>query len=136
MINIVAGLGENENIIKASNELKDIEDLNIQILNGESTPTTFTNKLNDFYNELVSETLTYKSVSKKVINENSTAFTINTNIIEKDGGISGVVGAAGSLILGIVVAGIVNLIHDNKYLYEDFPVSKKKKELEPVEESK
>lgn len=126
----------NELIVENAQIKQDIEDLNIQILNGESTPTTFTNKLNDFYNELVSETLTYKSVSKKVINENSTAFTINTNIIEKDGGISGVVGAAGSLILGIVVAGIVNLIHDNRYLYEDFPVSKKKKELEPVEESK
>ena len=35
MINIVAGLGENENIIKASNELKDIEDLNITLVKTE-----------------------------------------------------------------------------------------------------
>ena len=35
MINIVAGLGENENIIKASNELKDIEDLNITLVRSE-----------------------------------------------------------------------------------------------------
>lgn len=35
MINIVAGLGENENIIKASNQLKDIEDLNITLVKSE-----------------------------------------------------------------------------------------------------
>ena len=35
MINIVAGLGENENIIKASNELKEIEDLNITLVKTE-----------------------------------------------------------------------------------------------------
>ena len=35
MINIVAGLGENENIIKASNEVKDIEDLNITLVRSE-----------------------------------------------------------------------------------------------------
>ena len=35
MINIVAGLGENENIIKASNQLKDIEDLNITLVKTE-----------------------------------------------------------------------------------------------------
>ena len=35
MINIVAGLGENENIIKASNELKDIEDLSITLVKTE-----------------------------------------------------------------------------------------------------
>ena len=35
MINIVAGLGENENIIKASNRLKDIEDLNITLVKSE-----------------------------------------------------------------------------------------------------
>ena len=35
MINIVAGLGENENIIKASNQLKEIEDLNITLVKTE-----------------------------------------------------------------------------------------------------
>ena len=35
MINIVAGLGENENIIRASNELKDIEDLSITLVETE-----------------------------------------------------------------------------------------------------
>ena len=35
MIRIVAGLGENENIIKASNELKEIEDLNITLVKTE-----------------------------------------------------------------------------------------------------
>ena len=35
MINIVAGLGENENIIKASNDLKYIEDLNITLVKTE-----------------------------------------------------------------------------------------------------
>ena len=35
MINIVAGLGENENIIEASNELKEIEDLNITLVESE-----------------------------------------------------------------------------------------------------
>ena len=35
MINIVAGLGENENIIKASDELKDIEDLSITLVKTE-----------------------------------------------------------------------------------------------------
>ena len=35
MINIVAGLGENENIIKASNELEDIEDLSITLVKTE-----------------------------------------------------------------------------------------------------
>jgi putative methanogen marker protein 4 len=35
MINIVAGLGENENIILASNELKDIEDLSITLVETE-----------------------------------------------------------------------------------------------------
>ena len=35
MINIVAGLGENENIIKASNQLKTIEDLNIRLVKTE-----------------------------------------------------------------------------------------------------
>ena len=35
MINIVVGLGENENIIKASNQLKDIEDLNITLVKTE-----------------------------------------------------------------------------------------------------
>ena len=35
MINIVAGLGENENIILASNELKEIEDLNITLVKTE-----------------------------------------------------------------------------------------------------
>ena len=35
MINIVAGLGENENIIKASNEQKDIEDLSITLVKTE-----------------------------------------------------------------------------------------------------
>ena len=35
MINIVAGLGENENIIKASNELKDIGDLSITLVETE-----------------------------------------------------------------------------------------------------
>ena len=31
MIRIVAGLGENENIIKASNELNEIDDLEMQL---------------------------------------------------------------------------------------------------------
>lgn len=35
MINIVAGLGENENIIKASNELNEIEDLEITLVETE-----------------------------------------------------------------------------------------------------
>ena len=35
MIRIVAGLGENENIIKASNELKDIDDLEITLVKTE-----------------------------------------------------------------------------------------------------
>lgn len=35
MINIVAGLGENENIILASDELKDIEDLSITLVESE-----------------------------------------------------------------------------------------------------
>jgi putative methanogen marker protein 4 len=35
MISIVAGLGENENIIEASNELKEIEDLNITLVESE-----------------------------------------------------------------------------------------------------
>ena len=35
MINIVAGLGENENILKASEQLKTIEDLNISLVKSE-----------------------------------------------------------------------------------------------------
>ena len=35
MIRIVAGLGENENIIKASNQLKDIDDLEITLVKTE-----------------------------------------------------------------------------------------------------
>ena len=49
--------------------------------------------------------------------EGTEVFFINTNVIEEEGGISTLVGAALTFVVCIVIGCVVNLIIDYKYLH-------------------
>ena len=66
--------------------------------------------------------------------EGTEVFFINTNVIEEDGGISTLAGAALTFVVGMVIGCVVNLILDYKYLHEDFPAKPDKKKKEAAAE--
>ena len=123
-----------ELVVRNSELNKAITEIQRQIDNGQVTPTSFTAKLDTYKTKLTAETTKYRAIEKEVVEENSKWFSLNTNVIERTGGISMVIGAAGSLVGGLVIACIVNLIIDHKYLYEDFPAKVEKKKEEEVKE--
>lgn len=112
---------------------KKVDDLEEQINNGQSTPDSFTVKLNGYREKLEEETDKYKAIEKEVMEEGTEVFFINTNVIEEEGGISTVVGVALTFVVGIVIGCVVNLILDYKYLHEDFPAKPSKKKEEVAE---
>ena len=113
---------------------KKVDDLDEQINNGKATPESFTVKLNGYREKLDNETDKYKAIEKEVMEEGTEVFFINTNVIEEDGGISTIVGAALTFVVGIVIGCVVNLILDYKYLHEDFPAKPDKKKKEAAAE--
>ncbi len=100
------------------NELSDIEK-QLSEQGGDATDVAaFEAKLTTYYNQLVHETDTYTAVSKSVINEN-TSVDYTSKAIDSKGGLSLLISVLLFLVGGFVVAAIVNLIIDRKYLKED-----------------
>ena len=101
-----------------SNELTDI---NKQLDENGGNPddiVAFTNKLNTYYNKLDQATDEVKDISVKVVSEDSTMDYTGKSIDAK-GGLSLIISILLFLVGGFVVAAIVNLILDRKYLKED-----------------
>lgn len=80
--------------------------------------TAFEQKITTYYNQLESETDIYTTVSKHVVTEN-TSFDYTAKSIDSKGGLSLIISVLLFLVGGFVVAAIVNLILDRKYLKEE-----------------
>ncbi len=86
----------------------------------------FASKLDNYYNEIKKFTDTYTSVSTSAIKSCDKAYYNSTNIVSINGGISAVLAIAISLVLGLVIACITNLIVDRKKLvaaYNNTPIT-------------
>lgn len=100
------------------NEVDDIQE-QLDSLGGSAVEiATFEAKLKTYYDKLVSETDTYTSVSKSVVTEN-TSLDYTGKSVDAKGGLSLLISVLLFLVGGFVVAAIVNLILDRKYLKED-----------------
>ncbi len=99
----------------------EVTDINKQLAeNGGDAAkiTAFEQKLASYYNQLDSDTEIYTTVSKHVVSEN-TSFDYTGKSIDSKGGLSLIISVLLFLIGGFVVAAIVNLILDRKYLKEE-----------------
>ncbi len=99
----------------------EVADINKQLSNNggdAASVQAFEEKLTTYYTKLNSETDTYTTVSKQVISEN-TSFDYTGKSIDSKGGLSLLISILLFLVGGFVVAAIVNLILDRKYLKED-----------------
>ena len=105
-------------ITTMQNEVNKINDQIAQSGGNAAEIEAFEKNLNDYYEKLVSETEIYKNVSKSVV-QNNTSFNYVSKSITSTGGLSLIISIVLFLVGGFVVAAIVNLILDRKYLKED-----------------
>ena len=97
--------------------------------------TAFEGELNSIYNDLYTFSDTYKNVSTSVVKNNSSVEYTN-KAIEANGGLGLIISCLLFLVGGFVVAAIVNLIIDRKYLKETEPKTSKKEEAIEAKETK
>lgn len=97
-------------------ELSILEAKVTSVSNAVETPQAFITDLNAAKDALVTFTDEYAEVEKKVYNDYNQVFFANKAIVELDGGISFIISIAISLVAGLAVGCVVNLILDRKKL--------------------
>lgn len=105
---------------------KEIDDINIKIANSATAPDSFITELDKYKDLLSKETDVYLSIEKYLIENHSKIEYKNSVVIEEENGDSILKYALISLIGGLMIGCIVNLIIDRKYLIDGYP---KKEEL-------
>lgn len=78
----------------------------------------FAASINNYKNVLVTETASYKDFLKKAYVESGTVSFEKTNYVEEKGNINIFLAVAVSLLAGVIVGGVCNLIIDRKKLFE------------------
>ena len=78
----------------------------------------FAASINNYKNVLVTETDSYKDFLKKAYVESGTVSFEKTNYVEEKGNINIFLAVAVSLLAGVIVGGVCNLIIDRKKLFE------------------
>ena len=97
------------------------EILEKKINDGKDADTTaFDATLNNYYENLVALTQTYKTISTKVISDNNSIIYMQSSGIQSQGGLSIIIELVLSVFIGVIVAFVVNLILDHDKLKEDY----------------
>ena len=117
-----------------------ITKLQSKIDNGATTDdTAFKNKLNNAYEALVDLTNETTELKKTVVLQNQKIYFNSNSVVTAEGGFSTLVTIGASIVLGLGVAVLVNLVLDyekyKKYILTKDSVDSKKEENKEVEKS-
>ena len=129
-----------ELLIKKEDLDNSITKLQSKIDNGATTDdTAFKNKLNNAYEALVDLTNETTELKKTVVLQNQKIYFNSNSVVTAEGGFSTLVTIGASIVLGLGVAVLVNLVLDyekyKKYILTKDSVDSKKEENKEVEKS-